>query len=219
MDLPVWQKLYDELSDKGLRIIAIAMDSRGESAVRGPIQKAKTTHVSLIDRDHVVADLYNMVNVPQAVWIDESGRIVRPTEVAGAALSFNLPKMRRARQLYLDAIRDWVKNGEHSAYAFSETEARAHLPQFTPEIAQAHANFHLGRYLWENGSRAEATGLLKRAVELNPDSWNFFRQMKNLEHIWGSVGSEFLRRARRASKAGKEYYPPPDMPAIAEFSK
>ena len=91
----MWQKLYEELSDPGLMIIAVAMDSRGESAVRGPIRRAKTTYVSLIDRDHVVADLYNMFNVPQAVWIDESGRVVRPAEVAGAVLSLNLGKMRR----------------------------------------------------------------------------------------------------------------------------
>jgi len=29
-----------------------------------------------------------MVNVPTVVWIDETGRIVRPTEVSGAMLSF-----------------------------------------------------------------------------------------------------------------------------------
>ncbi len=208
----MWQRLYDELKDSGFMIIAVAMDSRGESAVRGPIRKAKTTYVSLIDRDHVVAELYNMTNVPQAVWIDEDGKIVRPTEVSGAAMSFNLRKTRRARALYLDAIRDWVGKGADSEVAFSDEEVRAHLPDFTPEIAEAHAHFHLGRYLWEHGSRNEAAALLKRAVDLNPDSWNFFRQMKNLEHVLGSGGPAFFRRVRARSKAGKEYYPLPDMP-------
>jgi hypothetical protein len=197
------------------------MESRGAKAAGGPIRRSKATHPSLIDEDHLVADLYNMVNVPQAVWIDEEGRIVRPTEVPGAAMSFNLSKMRRARAIYLQAIRDWVRNGENSEYAFSRQEARAHLPELTEDIALAHANFHLGRYLWQHGDGdgEEAMRLLRTATDLNPDSWNFFRQMKNLKNILGSGGPEFIGRVRRASKAGKEYYPLPDMAAMEELAK
>ena len=214
----MWQALYEELKDQDFMIIAVAMDSRGLSAVSGPIRKAGTTYISLLDQDHVVSDLYNMTNVPQAVWIDEAGRIVRPTENAGAAMGFNLRKMRKTRQIYLDAIRDWVALGADSGHVFSEEEARAHTPVFTAAIAEAHASFHLGRYLQEKGSSREAASFLRRAVDLNPDSWNFFRQMKNLEHILGSGGPEFMMRARRASKAGKEYYPLPDMATMAEVA-
>jgi hypothetical protein len=217
MDLPGWQKLHSELKDQNFSVITVAMDSRGVRSAGGPIRKSQATHPSLIDEDHVVADLYNMVNVPQAVWIDEEGRIVRPTEVPGALLSANLRKMRRTRALYVDAIRDWVKRGEESKYVFSREEARAHLPEFTPEIALAHANFHLGRYLWEQGKRDEGLRFLRTATELSPGSWNFFRQMKNLQHILGSAGPEFMGRARRASKAGKAYYPLPDLAGMKEL--
>ena len=54
-------------------------------AARPWIEAAKPDYPCLIDRDHHVADLYNMVNVPQAVWIDEEGRIVRPPENAGSS--------------------------------------------------------------------------------------------------------------------------------------
>ncbi len=212
----MWQKLYDELKDQGFMIIAVAMDSRGLDAVRGPITRAKTTYTSLLDENHLVAELYNMVNVPQAVWIDEAGKIVRPSEVSGAAVTLNLSKIRRTRQIYCDAIRDWVRNGERSEFAFSHEQARAHLPVFTEEIALAHANFHIGQFLWKHGDQHEAANFLKRAVELNPDSWNFFRQMKNLEHIFGSGGPEFMRRARRWRKQGKDYYPLPDMASMRE---
>ena len=211
MDLPVWQKLYEELQDQNFVIIAVAMDSRGVSAVRGPITKAKTTYVSLIDRDHVVSELYNMVNVPQAVWVDETGHIVRPTEVSGFAMSLSLSKVRKTREIYFDAIRDWVENGDQSHFVFSDADARAHLPAFTEDIALAHANFHLGQHLWNAGNRHEGERFLRRATELNPDSWNFFRQMKNLKHVLGSGGPEFMNRARKYRKAGKEYYPLPDM--------
>jgi hypothetical protein len=214
----VWQKLYTELKDRNFTIITVAMDSRGAKSAGGPIRKSKAEHPSLIDEDHLVAELYNMVNVPQAVWIDEEGHIVRPTEVPGAAMSLNFKKMRKTRGIYLDAIRDWVAKGADSEYAFSPEEARAHLPAFTHEIALAHAHFHLGRQLWRDGKKEEAWSLLRRATELNPDSWNFFRQMKNLEHILGSGGPEFMSRVRRASKAGKEYYPLPDMAAMEEVA-
>ncbi len=36
----------------------------------------------LIDVQHTVATLHNMVNVPTGVWFDETGRIVRPNETA-----------------------------------------------------------------------------------------------------------------------------------------
>jgi hypothetical protein len=210
----VWQKLFEELQDQNFMVIAVALDSRGVDAVRGPITKAKTTYTSLVDRDHLVSDLYNMVNVPQAVWIDEEGRIVRPTEVSGFELTLNILKARKTRKIYFDAIRDWVKNGDASPHAYSASDARAHLPTYTDKIALAHASFHLGQYLWNAGNRAEGETFLRKATELNPDSWNFFRQMKNLGHKLGSGGPEYMARVRKFRKEGKEYYPLPDIADI-----
>jgi len=76
----VWQSLAQELKDHPFTVLAVALD-QAESA-RPWIEAAKATYPCLIDSDHHVADLYNLVNVPQAVWIDEQGRIVRPPETA-----------------------------------------------------------------------------------------------------------------------------------------
>jgi hypothetical protein len=214
----VWQRLFNELKDQGFMVITVAMDSRGVDAVRGIIEKAKTTYTSLVDRDHVVSELYNMVNVPQAVWIDEEGMIVRPTEVSGAAISLNLKKMRRTREIYCDAVRDWVAKGRDSEHVYSKAEARERMPEFTEDIATAHANFHLGQHLWNAGNQKEGAAFLQQAVDLNPDSWNFFRQMKNLKHVLGSGGPDFMLRVRQARKAGKEYYPLPDLTTMDEVS-
>jgi len=114
----VWQALYEELGDRGFVVIAVAMDSR-EGDPLPWIEAARPTYPTLIDRDHRLAELYGIVNVPQAVWIDEAGRIVRPAEPAGAYEGFR--KMNRAtrempedvarltaqaKTTYLDAIRD-----------------------------------------------------------------------------------------------------------------
>ena len=86
--MPVWQALYDELKDKGFMVVAVAEESRGAEHARPWIEQAKSSYWQLIDTDHRLSDLYNLVNVPQAVWIDEDGRIVRPPETAGSTDSF-----------------------------------------------------------------------------------------------------------------------------------
>lgn len=63
----MWQALYDEVKDADFMIIAVAEESRGADTAREWIEAAQPGYVTLIDREHHVADLYNMVNVPQAV--------------------------------------------------------------------------------------------------------------------------------------------------------
>lgn len=83
----MWQKIYEDYQYQNFVVIAVAMDNDGDVA-RPWIEEAKPTYPVLIDRYHLLADLYNMVNVPQAVWIDEAGQIVRPAEIAGAYEGF-----------------------------------------------------------------------------------------------------------------------------------
>ena len=64
MDLPVWQALYEELHDRNFVVITIAMDTGGADVARQWIEPARPTHPSLIDTAHVVAELYDWVNVP-----------------------------------------------------------------------------------------------------------------------------------------------------------
>ena len=101
--------------------IAIAFDSGGNVVTESWIKAAKPTYPCLIDRRHLVAELYDMVNVPTAVWIDERGKIVRPSEPAGVTdafrkmnrTNFSIPtdamsELQAKRRAYQDALRDWV---------------------------------------------------------------------------------------------------------------
>src|SRR5690242_20361725 len=133
--------------------MAVAMDSR-EADPLPWIEAAHPTYPTPIDREHRLAELYGVVNVPQAIWIDEAGRIVRPAEAAGAYEGFR--KMNRAtrempeevarltadaRATYLDAVRDWVRRGSESVHALPAESARAHLPEVTEGMATAQAMF------------------------------------------------------------------------------
>ncbi|NQV21376.1 MAG: TlpA family protein disulfide reductase, partial [Rhodospirillales bacterium] len=80
----MWQAVYDDHKDDDFMVIAVAQESRGLETAKEFIDLANPTYVVLIDQDHLVSDLYNLTNVPQAVWIDENGHIVRPAETAGS---------------------------------------------------------------------------------------------------------------------------------------
>lgn len=168
------------------------MDSRGTEAAGQYIERAGPTYPCLIDTEHRVAELYNMVNVPSAVWIAEDGRIVRPTETAGTGDEWRgmmkgemgpdeVNKLRRRREEYTDAIRDWVEKGDDSKYALSPDEVRARMKLPSDDDALAVAHFRIGRFLWDQGDAGEAYTFLEEAKRLRPDSWSFRRQTWNLE--------------------------------------
>ena len=123
----MWQQLYSELKDKNFMVVAVAEESRGADHARPWIEQAKSDYWQLIDTEHRLEDLYNLVNVPQAIWIDEQGTIVRPPETAGSTDHFRRMDLKTrtmspkdqaerlaARQAYLDAVRAWVTTGKHA---------------------------------------------------------------------------------------------------------
>ena len=184
----MWQALYDTLKDQNFMVVTVAMDSRPDAA-RPFIEAANPAYVSLIDRSHHVATLYNMANVPQAVWIDEAGRIVRPPEPAGAFEAFRardsatgqippdiLEAKSEARLIYDEAIRDWVRNGAASRHVYAAAEVKARLALPDVDIATAHANFRLGQFLIRQGHAEAAKPLFEEARRLQPKSWNIWRQ-------------------------------------------
>ena len=218
----MWQELFDSLKTENFAIVAVAEESRGAEHARQWIELAKATYWCLIDVDHRVASLYGMVNVPQCVWIDETGRIVRPPETAGSTDHFRrmdlvtrtLPAEDQAARLatraaYLDAVADWVRMGRH---ALDASETKAKLPAVTPDMALADACFRLGVWLRRHGRETDAVSFLEKASRLHPDSWNIWRQAADLEEVGKASGPEFWDRVR--ALGDRPYYPPPDLPGF-----
>jgi hypothetical protein len=218
----VWQQLADSLTAETFAIVAVAEESRGAEHARPWVEQANASYWCLIDIDHRVASLYGMVNVPQCVWIDETGRIVRPPEVAGSTDHFRRmdPVTRTmsaedqaargaARATYLNAVRDWVRTGRH---ALDMDQAKATLPTITAEMALADADFRLGVWLRRHGRPDDAVLFLGEASRLHPDSWNIWRQAADLDEVGKASGPEFWARVRMLGD--RPYYPPPDIPGL-----
>lgn len=212
----MWQQLFDSLKDQNFMIVAVAEESRGAEHARQWIEQAKAQYWCLIDTEHRVADLYGMVNVPQAVWIDQAGRIVRPPETAGSTDHFRsmdratrtlapelLAARDAARASYLDAVREWVLTGRH---ALREDAAARRLPRITPDIALAHAHFRLGVWLRQHGNAAEGDAHLAEASRLHPDSWNMWRQAADLDAVGNASNEAFWQRVQ--ALGDRPYYPP-----------
>ena len=72
MDLPVWQALYEELADEAFTVIAVSFDTRAPEQSRPWIESASPTYPCVLDPEHEVADLYNMINVPNRKWANAS---------------------------------------------------------------------------------------------------------------------------------------------------
>jgi AhpC/TSA family len=220
----VWQALYEELGGRGFVVVSVAMDSRVGDSLPW-IEAAKPTYPVLIDRDHRLAELYGIVNVPQAVWIDEAGKIVRPAEPAGAYEGFR--KMNRAtrempedvarltaqaRTTYLDAVRDWVRQGAKSPHALAGDRARAHLPALTEEMVKAQALFRLGQALIRRGEVEEGNRRLQEASRLHPDSWCIWRQSAGVNELGLAALPDFWQRVD--ALGDKRYYAKVDLPGM-----
>jgi AhpC/TSA family len=217
----VWQALYEELADRDFVVLAVAMDSR-EGDPLPWIEAAAPTYPVLIDREHRLAELYGVVNVPQAIWIDEAGRIVRPAESAGSYEGFRqMDRATRevpasaaqltaqAKATYVSAIRDWVLRGADSEHAFSADRARAHLPALTEDMAAAQAMFRLGQFLVRHGEAEEGARWLREATRLHPDSWCLWRQQAGVNELGLAALPDFWERVD--ALGARRYYAPVDM--------
>ena len=216
----MWQALYDELKARNFIVISVALDSGGPAKTEQWIRVAKATYPCLIDERHVTAELYGVVNVSSAVWIDEAGRIVRPAETAGTSDAFRteldrttkqmsdpgMAERERVRGAYLNALRDWAVSGPASPYALSPAAARRRLPLAAEEHALAAANFRLGQYLHASGHAQGAAPYLAAARRLHPESWSYRRQTWELEEPGKAGGAEFW--AAVDALGDRPYYPP-----------
>jgi hypothetical protein len=150
--------------------ITVALD-RCSDDPRPFIEGASPTHPSLIDTEHVLAERYNIVNVPTILWIDEAGRVCRPHDAQFGTDTFTQFHNKRSAP-YLDMVRAWVRAGEG---ALSTDEVRRNQPQPTADSQLARCERALAWYLHKQGRTQAAELHFERAATLAPKDWTIRR--------------------------------------------
>jgi tetratricopeptide (TPR) repeat protein len=157
--------------------------------------------------------LFGVVNIPNVVWIDEAGVIVRPAEPGWPSGEHTIPrgmlrampKLGRApnaptregakplslsslalqdRGAYADALRDWVARGADSQYALRPDEVVARSQPRSADTSRAAAHFELANHLWRAGEPARAIAHFRECHRLQPENWTYKRQ------AWSLLGNE-----------------------------
>jgi hypothetical protein len=169
-----WQDVYQDLADDDFVLIAAAQDTGGEAVAREWYDKAGATYVTLVDETHTISALYGLVNVPSAVWIDESGTIRRIDE-GTYATTHKMGEFEFGRADYAPMLVDWVTQGnksEHVQAAVSPDSWNA----VDQDAARADPAFKLGVYFHKQGDEVKANHYWETAQALDPRSWNYARQ-------------------------------------------
>jgi tetratricopeptide (TPR) repeat protein len=184
----------------------------------------------------VLDEQFGVVNVPNGVWIDEAGTIVRPAEPAfpgknpvldslkeidlstlpdeAAAMLTEARKIKTDPEGYLAMLLDWVEHGAASRYALPPDEVVRRSQVRSSDEALAAAQFELGEHLHRSGDHAAAIPHWREAHRLFPSNWTYKRQAWELEdparqgHTEHYDGSWF----EDVKAIGAENYYPPITP-------
>jgi len=155
----------------------------------------------VIDTEHRVADLYGIVNVSTVLWIDETGRIVRPSAIEYGSNIFKEFHGKDAGP-HLDAVRRWVTDGEIPREA---ADPRSKLMPPTEDEQLARAEFSLAWHLHRTGREAAAERHFERAGELSPFDWTIRRGSMPIRGQ-NPMGPEFFELYKQWEAAGKPDY-------------
>jgi hypothetical protein len=211
------------LHGQGIEIITVGLEMGGADVLRPIVEAANPEHPSLVDATHQMDALFGVTNIPQVLWIDENGFIVRPPERGSPAPQptddpfaiFVFELMARGTthpEWYGDRIRDWVQKGADSEWVMSPDQVVAASHPRDTTVSEAAAHFALAQHHWTvEGFSPRTLHHFERAHTLQPDNITYKRQAYS---AWSFAKTpEDLARFTQSPAAGEEA----DWPFVSEF--
>jgi hypothetical protein len=209
------------LKPRGLEIVDVCLEIAGPEAARPWVEAAGSTHPSLIDQTHQMDARFGVTNIPQVIWIDESGTIVRPPEQAmpvaigddAIRIAVLLDDTER-RQRYEADVRDWVENGARSQFALPPDEVIRRSQPRSRAGSEAAAHFELAQHLWRlEGMSERAIAHFNAAHDLQPDNITYKRQAYSALAVSRFGDDDVRTRFRQVPAEGE------DWPFVSDFNK
>ena len=176
-------------------MIAVALD---ESADDVREWAEGITFPVLLDRDHLLADLYAVSNVPTVVWIDADGSIARPNSAEfGTDLFAELTGI--TSEGHMQQVRDWVRTGALPA------DAEQMVEDLSEDELAARLAFRLATHLRRDGDGERAAHWFATAGELAPMDFTVRRAAMPLQDV-DPFGEAFFELFGAWREAGSPYH-------------
>ena len=188
------------MKDHGFTLIGVALDA-DEPAVREWATQAELTFPVLVDRQQLLSELYGIVNVPASVWIDESGRIVRPADTAMGDDRFRA-FTHVDSSVHHDLLRRWVLEDRRD---LDDASVRAHQVLPDDDIQRARLHRRIGVFVGDGGDEAGREHHLREAERLAPMDWTIMRGNMPL-HGEDPFGERFFQFVGQWTEAGSPGY-------------
>ncbi len=155
----------------------------------------------LLDRQHLVSELYAISNVPTVIWIDEDDNIVRPN---GVGFSIDMFKEFTGFDSteHLDAIRAWVRNDVVDV-AFAD--AKDDVGDLSDDEVNARLHFRVAAYLARQGDDVAAARHFAAAGELAPNDFTIRRAAMPLQDV-DPFGEKFFELYGEWASNGSPYH-------------
>jgi hypothetical protein len=210
----------EELHPAGFEVVDVCLEMGGAEVARPFVLEAASTHPSLIDEAHLMDGRFGVTNIPMAIWIDETGTIVRPPETATVpavgALAEGMVEMigdGAQREAYVARLRDWVANGSASRFVLAPEDVLTQSQPRSTDESKAAAHFELAQHIWRReGLSANALKHFNAAHELQPQNITYKRQAYSVLGVERSGDPEW-GRFRQAPEAGE------DWPFVSDFNQ
>ncbi|MFB9706256.1 redoxin domain-containing protein [Streptosporangium sandarakinum] len=195
-DLPAWDALHRELGGYGFSLLSVSLDRDPADAAEW---LADVAHPAVVDADGRIAELYNVINVPTVVWVDEEGRIARPQDTMTATDTFRSMNGLSSERA-VAALRRWVVDGDAGA-----TTRRLRPPTDEERLARLHGR--LAAWLLRRGRAEAARRHLDEAAALAPHDLAVRRGLMPLAGV-DPFGEEYFRLREELESRGIAIYRP-----------
>jgi peroxiredoxin len=202
-EIPAWQALQDELGEDVV-VISVALDEDPDAVRHWALEDpaAPVRLPVLVDRNHVIAERYGVINVPSTVWIDEDGTIVRAPAIAPGDDQFR-EFTDIDSSVHHDELRRWVRDGE---LPVDQAEVAKRQIDPSDDLRRARTERRLAMHLFRNDRPEAAARHLQAAIDLAPNDWTIVRGSMPVRGL-DPFGAEFFEFVEQWEAAGAPSYP------------
>jgi hypothetical protein len=177
-------------------VIGVALDESADDVL--PFTEGISFPI-LLDREHVLSELYAVSNVPTVIWVDEHDRIAVPNSVQFGTDTFvdfsGIPA-----GPHLDAVQRWVRTGELPPVPDDDP-----VGDLDADELAARLHFRVATHLRRGGDEDGATHHFARALDLAPVDFTIARAQMPLTGR-DPFGAGFFELYQQWQDAGAPYH-------------